>query len=651
MLKLAGELDRAEADLDVAAALAPENPRVHYLRGLLWEERGQPLLAARAYEVALSIGSSYEEARFRVAGLWAPWATGSRRSTTTASSPGPAPSGCRYACQLVQALERQGRVGGRRAGAARARKAAAGQRPGGPPARRARTSGRGAPEARPEAARGGWSRAPAPDAAAEARPAGRRTAQALGRLRRERAAAYTAPALKTANLAIVFTDIKGFTERTSRQTLEENQRLLRCTTSSCRPLLQRPSAGASSSPSAMPSSVTFESPTQAVLSGPSGSQDRLGSTTAPRPETPAARRAAWPSTWARCGVESNDVFGEPVNIAARVEAIAEAGEVYFTEAVYLVHEQGRGALAGGGRLRAQGHPREDPRLPRAPGRPTAWRRSRGAECPAPASIPNERPPFGNLAWHASRASCPGSRSRAELGQRAVAAGDPGARVRRVPGHRRAHSVQRFPQRCRPAAARSPARRRAGSRVAWTVGLAGAWCCCAVVGFVRCAPARRAPPSRPWRGGRRAPRRAPARREGPSSSSRGDEAPRTDARLAARAAGRGAGDTRRRGDHYRTGGEGRRTPRPEDRLIEMLEHPECGVRARPPMPSAELKLTSARGELEDSGRGRTGRSEGGSDAAWAPWRLRLAAGGAGRAEAPGDDSGTLGIREAGTMGPR
>ena len=32
--------------------------------------------------------------------------------------------------------------------------------------------------------------------------------------------------MKTANLAIVFTDIKGFTERTSRQTLEENQRLL-----------------------------------------------------------------------------------------------------------------------------------------------------------------------------------------------------------------------------------------------------------------------------------------------------------------------------------------------------------------------------------------------------------------------------------------
>ena len=31
----------------------------------------------------------------------------------------------------------------------------------------------------------------------------------------------------------------------------------------------------------------------------------------------------------------NDVFGEPVNITARINGIAEAGEVFFTEAVYL----------------------------------------------------------------------------------------------------------------------------------------------------------------------------------------------------------------------------------------------------------------------------------------------------------------------------
>jgi tetratricopeptide (TPR) repeat protein len=70
MLKLGGELDRAEAHLDIASALAPENPRAYYLRGLLLEERGRPLLAAQAYEVALVYRPSYEEARFRLAGLW-----------------------------------------------------------------------------------------------------------------------------------------------------------------------------------------------------------------------------------------------------------------------------------------------------------------------------------------------------------------------------------------------------------------------------------------------------------------------------------------------------------------------------------------------------------------------------------------------------
>jgi tetratricopeptide (TPR) repeat protein len=70
MIKLGGELERAETHLEVASSLAPENPRAHYLRGLLWEERGQPLLAAQAYELALLYRASYEEARFRVAGLW-----------------------------------------------------------------------------------------------------------------------------------------------------------------------------------------------------------------------------------------------------------------------------------------------------------------------------------------------------------------------------------------------------------------------------------------------------------------------------------------------------------------------------------------------------------------------------------------------------
>lgn len=70
LLKLGGAPERAEAHLEVATRLAPTNPRGWFLRGLLWEERGNPVQAARAYETAVQHRSSYEEARFRLGGLW-----------------------------------------------------------------------------------------------------------------------------------------------------------------------------------------------------------------------------------------------------------------------------------------------------------------------------------------------------------------------------------------------------------------------------------------------------------------------------------------------------------------------------------------------------------------------------------------------------
>ncbi|MBU8898608.1 hypothetical protein DRW03_07860 [Corallococcus sp. H22C18031201] len=72
LLKTGGpaSLERAKVHLDAVAAVAPENPRGHYLRGLLLEEQGLPFKAARAYETALSYRASYEEARFRLASVW-----------------------------------------------------------------------------------------------------------------------------------------------------------------------------------------------------------------------------------------------------------------------------------------------------------------------------------------------------------------------------------------------------------------------------------------------------------------------------------------------------------------------------------------------------------------------------------------------------
>jgi adenylate cyclase len=72
--------------------------------------------------------------------------------------------------------------------------------------------------------------------------------------------------LKTANLAIVFTDIQGFTERTSRQTLEENQRLLQVHHQLLAPLFKA-FGGRIIKSIGDAFLVTVESPTQAVLSG------------------------------------------------------------------------------------------------------------------------------------------------------------------------------------------------------------------------------------------------------------------------------------------------------------------------------------------------------------------------------------------------
>ena len=69
-LKLGQELDRAEADLEASRSLAPENPRVHYLWGLLMEERGRRPEAIRSLELAVLYRPEFPDARFRLAGAY-----------------------------------------------------------------------------------------------------------------------------------------------------------------------------------------------------------------------------------------------------------------------------------------------------------------------------------------------------------------------------------------------------------------------------------------------------------------------------------------------------------------------------------------------------------------------------------------------------
>ena len=396
----------------------------------------------------------------------------------------------------------------------------------------------------------------------------------------ESATAYTARALKTANLAIVFTDIKGFTERTSRQTLEQNQRLLKVHNDLLTPVFKA-FGGRIIKSIGDAFLVTFESPTQAVLSG-MAIQDRLWQYN--RSVLDAERldvRVAINVGEVR--VESNDVFGEPVNIASRVESIAEAGEVFFTEAVYLAMNKAEVPAQEVGAFELKGIPGKIRvfRVPRAPYRvevPSVVHVAPGAEAP----LPNEQPPFGNLAL----SRMPGS-SLAQGPDLAATAAALGSRAATVGGklmERTRTVLQSVKTAPRPAFASSRKLAVGGGVLALVLG----------IGFVMADS--------------EAENAIEEVAEASSTKEKLELVPKTEKLIsqekdpakrawlhgqlaeALEAPSQAVG-------FYRSGvkaGHGGS----EDRLLEMLEHPECRVRSNAAEALGELKLASARGELED-----------------------------------------------------
>jgi adenylate cyclase len=390
--------------------------------------------------------------------------------------------------------------------------------------------------------------------------------------------------LKTANLAIVFTDIKGFTERTSRQTHEENQRLLQVHHDLLAPLFEA-FGGRILKSIGDAFLVTFESPTQAVLSGVA-IQDRLWQYNRSAPESDQLHvRVAINVGEVR--VESNDVFGEPVNIAARVEGIAEAGEVYFTEAVYLSMNKAEVPSEEVGAFELKGIPGKIRvfRVPKAPYRMEAP----VVPLPTPAGVPHDGPPFANLALGrvSGTASAPGP----DLGKRAVVLGSQAKSL----GGRLLASASRvihgLPERL-PAGLRSrlPSG-TTGPRLA--LGLGGI----AVVLGVAVVALGDSPPQRAIAEVRRA---APAERRPLAEKAikviMEEKSPGRRGYLLGQL-NEAMDDLDDAVEHYAVAvkaGNGKA----EDRLLELLEHPECRVRSDVADTLADLKLKSARGELED-----------------------------------------------------
>ncbi|QSQ15946.1 adenylate/guanylate cyclase domain-containing protein [Myxococcus landrumensis] len=407
--------------------------------------------------------------------------------------------------------------------------------------------------------------------------------------------------MKTANLAIVFTDIKGFTERTSRQTLEENQRLLHVHGALLQPLFKA-FGGRIVKSIGDAFLVTFESPTQAVLSGVA-IQDRLWHHNRGAPESEQIQvRVAINVGEVR--LEGNDVFGEPVNIAARVEGLAEAGEVYFTEAVYLAMNKAEVPSREVGSFELKGIPGRIRvfHVPRAPYRVEAPQPGAVAEAPGAESIP----PYGNLGLSRVPESALGMSSGdlAQIGQMAAALGQRAAAGAVVLGQqasvlgRQARTaggslLTRLEQSLPPGGRLAGALRSLAphGRALWIVGALAVFAGVGMVAFGGGAAMRaissveKAPKTE----------RDPLVKEARKLISEVEDQGRRlylQGRL-----DEAMENTRRAIDDYSRAvraGNGDA----EDRIIDLLSHSSCGVRVAAVDAVRSLKLMSALGELED-----------------------------------------------------
>jgi class 3 adenylate cyclase len=138
--------------------------------------------------------------------------------------------------------------------------------------------------------------------------------------------------VRTRNLAIVFAGICGYAERLGLQTWEQSQRMLRVQEALLDPVF-RAYGGKRIKQIGGTFLYSFASPTEAVLCA-AALLERVGRYDERVPEADRLQ--------VRAGIhlgdvrlERGDVFGEPVNIAARIEAMAGPGEVLFGESVWL----------------------------------------------------------------------------------------------------------------------------------------------------------------------------------------------------------------------------------------------------------------------------------------------------------------------------
>ncbi len=154
-------------------------------------------------------------------------------------------------------------------------------------------------------------------------------------------------------LTVMFTDIQGFTDRTSKTSRQQLLSLLDAHEKLLLPVAKQfnghlvKTIGDSLL-------LTYESPTNAVLSAML-MQQKLREYNAIQNDGEFIKiRIAINS--GEVEQRKGDIFGEAVNIAARIEGITEADEIYFTESVYLAMNKAEVPSSEVGKRRLKGIP-------------------------------------------------------------------------------------------------------------------------------------------------------------------------------------------------------------------------------------------------------------------------------------------------------
>jgi len=138
--------------------------------------------------------------------------------------------------------------------------------------------------------------------------------------------------IHTENLTILFVDIAGFTITTSRLSRQENADLLQTFGRVLQPLIKG-YEGKLIKSIGDAYLITFLSPTDAMLCSMALQDAMHGNNLKVIEEEKIHIRIA--ANLGEVRVAKNDIFGEPVNVASRIEGVTPADAIYLSEAVYM----------------------------------------------------------------------------------------------------------------------------------------------------------------------------------------------------------------------------------------------------------------------------------------------------------------------------